>query len=127
MVKGLELFKKYFEQYPGNYVIIGGTACDIIIDEAGFIPRATKDTDIILVVEALRSKFVKQFWQFINDGKYQQRGKSNDERAYYRFIKPENTDFPHQIELFSRTPDVIVLKGEEHLTPIPVDDDLSSL
>jgi hypothetical protein len=29
--------------------------------------------------------------------------------------------------LFSRTPDVIVLEGEAHLTPIPVDDDLSSL
>lgn len=108
-------------------MIIGGTACYIIIDEAGFEPRATKDIDIILVVEALSSDFVKQFWQFINDGKYQQREKSNDEREYYRFIKPENTDFPHQIELFSRTPDVIVLEGEAHLTPIPVDDDLSSL
>jgi hypothetical protein len=108
-------------------VIIGGTACDIIIDEAGFVPRATKDIDIILVVEALNSDFVKHFWQFINDGKYQQREKSNDEREYYRFVKPENTDFPHQIELFSRTPDVIVLEGGAHLTPIPVDDDLSSL
>jgi hypothetical protein len=108
-------------------VIIGGTACDIIIDEAGFVPRATKDIDIILVVEALNSDFVKQFWQFINDGKYQLREKSNDEREYYRFIKPDNTDFPHQIELFSRTPDVIVLEGDAHLTPIPVDDDLSSL
>ena len=57
----------------------------------------------------------------------QQREKSNDEREYYRFVKPENTDFPHQIELFSRTPDVIVLEGGAHLTPIPVDDDLSSL
>ncbi|MEY4259114.1 MAG: hypothetical protein RL656_87 [Bacteroidota bacterium] len=108
-------------------MIIGGTACDIIIDEAGFVPRATKDIDIILVVEALNSDFVKHFWQFINDGKYQQREKSNDEREYYRFVKPENTDFPHQIELFSRTPDVIVLEGGAHLTPIPVDDDLSSL
>lgn len=40
MVRGLEIFKKYFEQYPDNYVIIGGTACDIIIGEAGFVPRA---------------------------------------------------------------------------------------
>jgi hypothetical protein len=127
MVRGLDIFKKYFEQYPNNYVIIGGTACDIIIDGAGFVPRATKDIDIILVVEALSSEFVKQFWQFITDGKYQQREKSNDERAYYRFIKPENTDFPHQIELFSRTPDVIVLEDGAHLTPIPVDDELSSL
>ena len=127
MVRGLNIFKKYFKQYPDNYVIIGGTACDIIIDEAGLVPRTTKDIEIILVVEALSSEFVKQFWQFINDGKYQQREKSNDEREYYRFIKPENTEFPHQIELFSRKPDLIVLVGDSHLTPIPIDDDLSSL
>ena len=127
MVKGLDIFKKYFEQYPDNYVIIGGTACDIIIDEAGFVPRATKDIDIILVVEALSSEFVKQFWQFIKDGVYGDQEKSNDERQYYRFKKPKNLDFPYQIELFSRTPDVIILEGEAHLTPIPVDDDLSSL
>ena len=127
MVRGLNIFKKYFEQYHENYVIIGGTACDIILDEAGFIPRATKDIDIILVVEALSFEFVKQFWLFINDGKYQQREKSNDAREYFRFIKPENLEFPHQIELFSRTPDIIILEGEAHLTPIPVDDDLSSL
>ncbi len=53
MVRGLDIFKKYFEQYPDNYVIIGGTACDINIDEAGFVPRVTRDIDIILVVEAL--------------------------------------------------------------------------
>jgi len=127
MVRGLDIFKKYFEEYLDNYVIIGGTACDIIIDEAGFVPRATKDIDIILVVEALNTDFVKQFWQFINDGKYLQREKSNDEREYYRFMKPENADFPYQIELFSRTPDVIKLEDDAHLTPIPVDGDLSSL
>jgi hypothetical protein len=91
------------------------------------VPRATRDIDIILVVEALNTDFVKQFWQFINDGRYQQREKSDDEREYYRFMKPENTDFPYQIELFSRTPDVIKLEDDAHLTPIPVDDDLSSL
>ena len=127
MVRGLDIFKKYFEQYPDNYVIIGGTACDIIIDEAGFTPRATKDIDIILIVEALSPEFVQQFWQFIKDGDYGDQEKSNDERQYYRFKKPKNTDFPYQIELFSRTPDVIVLEDEAHLTPIPVDDDLSSL
>jgi hypothetical protein len=43
MVRGINIFKKYFEEYHDNYVIIGGTACDLIIDEAGFTPRATKD------------------------------------------------------------------------------------
>lgn len=127
MVIGLDIFKKYFEQYPGNYVIIGGTACDMIIDEAGFIPRATKDIDIILVVEALSADFVKQFWQFIQEGNYERKEKSADERKYYRFLKPENKEFPYQLELFSRLPDVIKLGEDAHLTPIPVDDDLSNL
>ena len=127
MVRGLDTFKKYFEKYHDNYVIIGGTACDIIIGDAGFTPRATKDIDIILVVEALNTDFVKQFWQFIKDGNYEQKEKSADDRKYYRFMKPENPEFPFQIELFSRNPDIIVLDEDAHLTPIPVNDDLSNL
>ena len=127
MVVGIDVFKKYFEEYPENYVIIGGTACDIIINEAGFIPRATKDIDIILVVEALSAAFVNQFWRFIKAGEYRAKEKSWDKRQYYRFKNPKNTNFPFQIEIFSRTPDVIVLPDDAHLTPIPSDDDLSSL
>lgn len=127
MVVGIDVFKKYFEEYPENYVIIGGTACDIIINEAGFIPRATKDIDIILIVEALSTAFVNQFWRFIKAGEYRAKEKSSDNRQYYRFKNPKNTNFPFQIEIFSRTPDVIVLPDDAHLTPIPSDDDLSSL
>ena len=127
MVKGLNKFKEYFKDFPGSYVIIGGTACDIIIGAAGLKPRATKDIDIILIVEALTPDFVRHFWEFIKDGNYEKREKSTGERKYYRFLKPVNTDFPHQIELFSRKPDILDLEGEPHLTSIPVDDDLSSL
>jgi hypothetical protein len=127
MVRGIEKFKEYFKAYTDNYIIIGGTACDLIIDEAGFIPRATKDIDVILVVEALNSDFVKQFWQFIKEGNYEHKEKSRDKRRYYRFIKPENKEFPYQIELFARNPDLLDFDEESHLTPIPVDDGLSSL
>ena len=127
MVRGLEKFKEYFKDYSENYIIIGGTACDVIIDDAGFEARATKDIDIILIVEALTKEFVLKFWEFINDGDYQRREKSENERKYYRFIKPKTNGFPLQIELFSKIPDLMDLEGEPHLTPIPVDDDLSSL
>ena len=127
MVRGITVFKQYFEEYPDNYVIIGGTACDILMEEAGFIARATKDIDLILIVEALNTAFVEKFWEFIKDGMYERQEKSNDERNYYRFMKPENKEFPFQIELFSRTPDNVQLNEPAHLTPIPVDDDLSSL
>ncbi|WP_347839567.1 hypothetical protein [uncultured Draconibacterium sp.] len=127
MVRGLEKFKEYFKDYSENYIIIGGTACDVIIDDAGFEARATKDIDIILIVEALSKEFVLKFWEFINDGDYQRREKSEEERKYYRFIKPKTNGFPLQIELFSKIPDLMDLEGEPQLTPIPVDNDLSSL
>ena len=127
MVIGIDKFREYFKDFPGSYVIIGGTACDIIIGAAGLTPRATKDIDIILIIEALTPDFVRHFWTFIKDGNYEKREKSTEERKYYRFLKPGNTDFPYQIELFSRKPDILDLEGEPHLTPIPVDDDLSSL
>ena len=127
MVRGLDKLKEYFKDYPDNFIIIGGTACDIIIDEAGFTPRATKDIDIILIVEALSTDFIKQFWQFITDGKYERKEKSEDEHKYYRFIKPEDKNFPFQIELFARNPDLLDLDEGTYMTPIPVDDDLLSL
>ena len=127
MVIGLDKFKEYFKDFPGNYLIIGGTACDILIGAAGLTPRATKDIDIILIVEALNSEFVRHFWTFIRDGQYEKREKSAEERKYYRFLKPANPGFPYQVELFSRKPDLMDLEGEPHLTPIPVGDDLSSL
>lgn len=127
MVRGIEKFREYFKDFPDNYVIIGGTACDIIISEAALTPRATKDIDIILVIEALNPEFVNKFWSFIKDANYERREVGGEERKYYRFIKPEDNEFPMQIELFSRKPDVIILEESAHLTPIPVDDDLSSL
>jgi hypothetical protein len=127
MVIGIDKFREYFKDFPGSYVIIGGTACDIIISAAGLTPRATKDIDIILIIEALTPAFVRHFWTFIKEGNYEKCEKSAEERKYYRFLKPVSFHFPYQIELFSRKPDVLDLEGEPHLTPIPVDDDLSSL
>jgi len=127
MVRGLDIFRKYFENFPENYIIIGGTACDILLDEAGFIPRATKDIDIILIIEALSKKFIEKFWEFIEEGRYRQREKSSGKKEYYRFLRPEVESFPYQLELFSRTPDSITLKKGMHLTRIPVAESLLSL
>lgn len=126
MVIGIDKFKEYFKDFTGSYIIIGGTACDIILDDAGFTPRATKDIDMILIVEALKPEFVKQFWVFIKEADYERKEKSEDKRKYYRFLNPKNKEFPKQVELFSRIPD-IDLEEDTHLTPIPVDDDVSSL
>ena len=57
MVHGLEKFREYFGDCSNQYVFIGGTACDILLNELGTSFRATKDLDIVLIVEALDSSF----------------------------------------------------------------------
>ena len=97
------------------------------IEKEGLKPRATKDIDIILMVEALSPDFVKQFWKFIADGQYKNQGKSSAKKLFYRFYDPSVDGFPRQIELFARVPDLLDLPGTSRFTPIPVDEDLSSL
>ena len=70
MVKGIDKLREYFKDFPDSYVIIGGTACDMIIGAAGLTPRATKDIDIILIIEALTSDFVRHFWAFLQSFGY---------------------------------------------------------
>lgn len=127
MVKGIEIFRNYFKDYTDNYILMGGAACDQFLSDAGLNFRATKDLDIILVVEALRPDFVKKFWEFVKKGKYENRQKSTGERKYYRFYEPANKEYPFQLELFARKPDVLDLDEDAHLTPIPIEEDLSSL
>ena len=130
MVRGIEKFKEYFEAFEGNYVIIGGTACEIHEVNNAIAPRATKDIDIILIVEALSHEFVERFWEFIKSGNYGEKNKGTDvstRHEYYRFKQPEDDSFPHQIELFSRRLDAFILPADAHLTPIPTTEDLSSL
>ncbi len=71
MVYGLEKFKEYFNDYTGQYVFIGGVACDILLDVAGTSFRATKDLDVVLILEALDEAFGTMFWKFIEDGGYE--------------------------------------------------------
>lgn len=126
MVRGIVTFKEYFKDYADKYIVIGGTALDMQMEEAGFTPRATKDIDIILIVEALDKDFVTVFWEFIKEGNYEKKQKGGEKRQYYRFIKPEKDSFPLQIELFAKNPDILDLDEGTHLTPIPAGDDLSS-
>ena len=127
MVRGLKLFRDHFRTYADQYVLIGGTACDLIMEEAGLRFRATKDLDIVLCVEALDASFVRAFWEFVGAGKYQVQEESTGEKRYYRFQKPQNKEYPFMLELFSRNPDILDPAEGAHLTPIPVDEEVSSL
>lgn len=50
MVRGNDVFLAHFRDFSDRYVLIGGSACDIAMTEAGLDFRATKDLDILLWV-----------------------------------------------------------------------------
>lgn len=54
-------FRAHFAGHEHQYVLIGGAACELIMDEVGLDIRATKDLDIVLIVEALDAAFAERF------------------------------------------------------------------
>lgn len=127
MVTGVDRFRDHFAGHEHQYVLIGGAACELIMDEVGLDFRATKDLDIVLIVEALDSAFAERFWAFIEAGDYEIRERSEGDRILYRFQKPKVGDFPAMLELFSRAPEALNLAADAQLTPLPIDEAAASL
>ena len=125
MVKGLDTFRRYFEQYEDQYVLIGGTACDIMFESNDASFRATRDLDMVLIVEALTPEFAEKFWDFIQEGKYRNKATNGTKPQFYRFDKPEDNSYPKMVELFCRNN--FELREMTGITPIHIDDTVSSL
>ena len=61
MVTGFTKFKEKFQGFEDQYVVIGGTACDLLMENEDMSFRATKDVDIVLIVESITAEFGKAF------------------------------------------------------------------
>ena len=127
MVTGIDRFREWFRGYEDQYAIIGGTACDLLMSEDGMDFRATKDIDLVLIVEAITPDFGRQFWQFVKAAGYEHRNKSTGLPQFYSFSHPTAGGYPFMIELFSRRAEAINLPDDAVLTPLPMEDDISSL
>ena len=127
MIRGLKLFREHFADFTKHYVLIGGSASELVMNDAGVDFRATKDFDIVLCIEALDKEFANAFWAFVQTGGYQIQERSTGKKVFYRFTKPADESYPFMLELFSRNPENLVLGDDSHLTPIPVAEDVSSL
>lgn len=131
MVYGIGKFKEAFKQFADNYVIIGGTACDIMLEGSRMRPRATDDIDMIIIVETMTSEFIDAFWQFVKEGQYhngkRKRGE-NKEPAYemYRFTEPTE-GYPLQVELLACHSDLLGEPSGFHIEPLPKEEEQYSL
>lgn len=89
--------------------------------------RATKDIDLVLIVEALTAEFGETFWEFIKEAEYDHCNKSTGEAQFYRFTDPKSKEYPYMIEIFSRNPEMILLDDDARITPLPMEEEVSSL
>jgi len=128
VVKGLDLFRESFAAHAHQYVLIGGTAATLAMEDAGLAFRATKDLDVVLHIEAIDAGFGETFWRFVEAGQYEIRQASaTGKPTFYRFQKPADARYPAMLELFCRAPEGISLAEGSHLTPIPIDEAVASL
>ena len=124
---GLEKFKNHFKGFEDYYVIIGGTACTVLFENYGVSFRATKDIDTVVLMENIDVDFTRRFWSFIQEAHYKSVYECNQDKKLYRFTNPKSELYPKMIELFSRKPIEFPIDDLSHLTPIHIDDDISSL
>jgi hypothetical protein len=128
MVKGIDIFRERFRNHSESLVLIGGAACDEWFSRLGMNFRATKDLDIVLILEAVTEDFVSTMRAFIDEGGYEIRERSEGgPPVLYRFSKPTDDLFPVMLEIFSHLPEGISLADDQTIVPIPTGEESHSL
>lgn len=128
MIRGLDMFREHFRGFADSLALIGGAACDDWLSRQNLDFRATRDLDIVLILEAVNRDFVAAMRRFISDGGYQIRERSWDgSPVLYRFAKPTDGRFPVMLEIFSRLPDGVGLREDQTIVPIRAGDEFHSL
>ena len=113
MVNGFRKFKERFQGFENQYVIIGGTACDLIMENEELPFRATKDIDIVLIVESITVEFGRQFWEYVKEAGYEHLNKSTGNAQFYRFIAPKSKEYPYMITRISDDRYIIKMENEK--------------
>lgn len=128
-MQGLDKFREYISGFRSHYVVIGGVATVLTLEDRGLPARATKDVDMIIICQPESKFYMKRFWEFVKAGGYKL-WKPDDEEdthpCFYRFIKPDNREFPIQVELFSKVPEYVEVPADLHIVHIPMEGYTSS-
>lgn len=69
-VEGLQEFQQHMQEAAGSYALIGGTACDILLAEAGLPFRMTHDFDVVIVADDRLPQTAEAIWTLVRDGGY---------------------------------------------------------
>ena len=127
MIHGLEHFRARFAEHAENFILVGGVAAYLQLEEAG-APRVrpTKDLDIVLMMKPT-GEFLKAIREYVTEGEYEIQKGDNGQATFYRFQKPKKTEFPIMLELFATAEKSFELFDNQHIIPITTPKDVESL
>jgi len=115
--------------FRSHYVVIGGLAMVLTLEDRGLPARATKDVDMIIICQPESKFYMRRFWEFIKAGGYKLWKPDNEEDThpcFYRFVKPDSREFPLQVDLFSKVPEYVEVPEGVHIVHIPMEGYTSS-
>ena len=99
-------FVKAFEKYRKSFVVIGGTAALLHIEERlDKKPRKTDDLDIVVLdisEDGTTSPFLTEFVQYVKHCEYECKPLSTGKAQAYRFTKPKDPLAPAILEIATR-------------------------
>ena len=98
--KGIDHFLKYLSGLEDHYVVIGGGAAAILMDEQNLEFRKTVDVDLVLLTHGSPELNAK-IGAYVEEGKYEKKEATQGSPRYYRFRNPEVEGFPRIIEIFA--------------------------
>ena len=128
MIQGIESFTAYFSDYEKDYIVIGGLATAMNMHELGFVFRATKDIDLVVVAKE-NEAFLKKLLSYIDEAGYttKQRTDNSNRKNLFRFLDSTDKNYPEQIELFATHDANSVLLADRHIIPIQTPEDYAYL
>ncbi|MGE3757811.1 MAG: hypothetical protein AB7H97_08645 [Pseudobdellovibrionaceae bacterium] len=113
---GFDHFCNYLKGLESSYVIIGGGAASILMEDEGLEFRATKDVD--LVVLSRSDELNNRILSYVKDGGYITKEATEGSPRYYRFREPTEKDCPPLIEVFARNELNLDLQDGQYIIPI---------
>lgn len=113
---GFDHFCSYLSGLENLYVIIGGGAASILMEDEGLEFRATKDVD--LVVLSRSEELNARILSYIKDGGYKTKEATEGSPRYYRFREPTKKECPVLVEVFARNELNLELQDGQYIIPI---------
>ncbi len=127
MIRGLDHFRERFKDYSDDFILVGGVASYVLLDEAGADRvRPTKDLDIVLMMKP-SDGFLNTLKDYVKEGEYEIQKGDNDQATFYRFLKPKKEEFPIMLELFATADSSFELYEDQHIIPITTPSEVESL